>query len=62
MTVADDKSGTVPSSIDSKPLTAQNLAEALSLVQQQNIDQEDEINQLKLQVKTLTTSSNMLFF
>ena len=62
MTVADDKSGTVPSSTDSKPLTAQNLAEALSLVQQQNVDQEDEIYQLKSKVKTLSTSSNMLFF
>merc|ERR1712141_813877 len=29
----------------------QNLAEALSLVQQQNFDQEDEINQLKLRLE-----------
>ena len=30
---------------------AQNLAEALSLVQQRNFDQEDEINQLKLRLE-----------
>ena len=34
---------------------AQNLAEALSLVQQQNIDLEDENNQLKLKVRIFTT-------
>ena len=44
MTVADNKSAP---STDANPLTAQNLAEALSLVQQQNFNQEDEINQLK---------------
>ena len=44
MTVADNKSAP---STDANPLTAQNLAEALSIVQQQNFDQEDEINQLK---------------
>ena len=44
MTVADNKSAP---STDANPLTAQNLADALSLVQQQNFNQEDEINQLK---------------
>ena len=58
MTVADDK--LAPSS-DPKPITAQNLAEVLSLVQQTNVDQEDEINQLKLKVKILTASSNLQY-
>jgi len=48
MTVANNKSAP---STDANPLTAQNLAEALSLVQQQNFDQEDEINQLKLKLE-----------
>ena len=48
MTVADNKSAP---STDANPLTAQNLADALSLVQQQNFDQEDEINQLKLKLE-----------
>ena len=52
MTVANNKSAP---STDANPLTAQNLAEALSLVQQQNFDQEDEINQLKLKVRICTT-------
>ena len=43
MKVTDNKSA--PST------DAQNLAEALSLVQQQNFDQEDEINQLKLKLE-----------
>ena len=48
MTVANNKSAP---STDANPLTAQNLADALSLVQQQNFDQEDEINQLKLKLE-----------
>ena len=52
MTVANNKSAP---STDANPLTAQNLAEALSLVQQQNIDLEDENNQLKLKVRIFTT-------
>ena len=48
MKVTNNKSAP---STDANPLTAQNLAEALSLVQQQNFDQEDEINQLKLRLE-----------
>ena len=48
MTVADNK---FAPSTDENQLLTQNLAEALSLVQQQNFDQEDEINQLKLRLE-----------